>query len=180
MSLCFEIMNKDHVELAWSFSVNPEKCDYPDVFRNQLISAFADMCSGNSVTHVVIDKNDTNKVIAGFVTLRASAYLKQYPDEENFTASSAIEIQCLAVDKNYEKRGIGTALVYKAITIAYELCKKYIGVNYIVLRSNKSAISFYTRKSIGFTKLSSIGKLASEKWNEDCVPLIVKIEPENI
>lgn len=176
MSLYFEVMNKDHVKLAWSFSVNPDKCDSPEVFKNQLISAFTDMSSGNSVTHVLIDESGTNKVIAGFITLRASAYLKQYPDEENFTASSAIEIQCLAVDKNYEKRGIGTALVGKAIMIACELCKNYIGVNYIVLRSNKSAVSFYTRKSIGFTKLSSIGKLASEKWNEDCIPLIVKID----
>ena len=173
-------MNKDHVKLAWSFSVNPEKCDSPDVFKNHLISAYNDMCLGNSVTHVLIDEKGLNKIIAGFITLRASAYLTQYPGEENFAASSAIEIQCLAVDKNYERRGIGTDLVAKAIMIAYELCKKYIGVNYIVLRSNKSAVSFYTRKDIGFKKLSAIGKLASEKWNEDCVPLIVKIHPENI
>ena len=177
MQLHFEVFDKDHVKLAWSFSVNPDKCDSPDIFTEQLIAAYSDMTLGNSVTHILIDENDDNKAIAGFVTLRASAYLQQYPGEETFTAAPAIEIQCLAVDKRYERKGIGTLLVAKAITIAAELSKSYIGVKYLVLRSNKKAVSFYTRKMFGFEKLNNIGKLASENWNADCIPLIAKIEP---
>ena len=175
MSLYFDIMREDHVELAWSFSVNPQKCDDPEVFKNQLIGAFGDMKSGNSVTHVFIDDSNNKKAIVGFVTLRASAYLTQYPDDDNFNAKPAIEILCLAVDEKFEGKGIGTALIKQAIIIADELREKYIGVQYIVLRSNKKSLSFYKRKKIGFMKLSVIGKLAADNWNKDCEPLIAKL-----
>ena len=175
MALYFDIMKKDHVGLAWSFSVNPQKCDNPEIFRLQLVGAISDMEAGNSVTHIFIDDSNGKKAIAGFVTLRASAYLTLYPGDENFNAHPAIEIQYLAVDERFEGQGIGTLLVKQAIVLADELRQKYIGVQYIVLRSNRKSLSFYKRKTFGFKELSKVGKLAADNWNKDCEPLIVRL-----
>ena len=40
---------------------------------------------------------------------------------------------------------------------------------------NKKSLSFYTRRAIGFKKLSEIGKLSADNWNKDCEPLIIKL-----
>jgi len=177
MSVNFEIMNKDHVKLAWSFSVNESSCANHELFENFIkFSALTDMASGNNVTHVLVDNNEKTKekIMIGFVALRASSYIMQCHGESEANGDPALEIQYLAVDKKYEHQGNGTLLVSKVIDLAAQLCEKYIGVNYIVLRSDEKAVKFY--ETIRFKKLSEIGKIPSGEWNANCTPLIAKIE----
>lgn len=54
----------------------------------------------------------------------------------------------MAVDCDYEKRGVGTSLLYAALGIALNVSEK-VGCRYMTVDSKKEAIGFYKKK--GFT-----------------------------
>lgn len=169
-------MNPDFAGLAWKFQVNPDSCENPGHYESYLrFNAIQDHTCGMGTTHVMIEENANQNEdrIMGFVTLKASSLVKVFDDYRE--GHAALEITELAVDKDYERRGIGTALIGIAVLKAIELNEDHIGIEYLTLCSDKASIGFYTSNNIGFEKMVDYYELPREQWNQHCAPLMLKL-----
>ena len=99
-----------------------------------------------SKTHVCMYKNH----VVGFITLLADTIQVKSIDEVDcvegygYKKYPAIKLARLAVDKKFEKRGIGSFLLLVSIGKAISICDS-IGCRYITVDSKKEAIRFYEK-----------------------------------
>ena len=164
----FTVIDKDHVGLAGSFSVNPSSCENSEFYRDYLLyTALNDLYTGKNTTHLFVDE-EANRIM-GFVSLRASAIISE-GDCENMTGIPALEVSVLAVDKDYTGQGVGSALIDYVIAQADELHRQYMGLQYIVLAADKNAVGFYKR--MGFVSIENRwNRIPKENWSAECVPM---------
>ena len=161
--------------LAFSFKVNPASCGNPEHFENYIrFCAITDNGSGYAKTHVALDER--SHCILGFVTLKATALLFDDSDAGGKTIQSgypALEVVNLAVAQDYERMGVGRALVDFALTTADTLCDQYIGVRYIVLAADSKAQGFY--EHMGFGPIEEYREMPIDRQSSDCVPMMTQI-----
>lgn len=171
----FTIIDKENVGLAEKFSVNPDSCDNSDFYREYLqYSAVSDLHTGKNTTHLLIDE-DSNRIM-GFVALRASAIISQ-GENDSTLGIPALEVSVLAVDREYERRGVGTALIDYVIAQADELHRQHVGLQYIILAADKLATGFY--EHMAFTRIEDRwNKMPKENWSANCVPMALFLDFE--
>lgn len=170
MKLKNELLNSENVGLAWTFNVSPSSCDNPEYYRNFVtLCAMDEAKAGLSRTHMFIDE-EKNK-LAGYISLRASALF--YEDEGKIRAKPAVEISELAVDENYERKGVGTEMFSYAVFTADNLRDCVMGVSHIILCADPMAVEFY--KKLGFDEISSGYKVPRDGWNDNCVPMYIRL-----
>lgn len=171
---CFTVVNPENIGLAEKFSVNPDSCDNPDFYSSYLrYTAISDLHSGKTTTHLFIDE-DAQRVM-GYVALRASAIISN--SEDHIIGTPALEVFVLAVDKEYERRGVGSALIDYVLTLANELHENVAGLQYIILAADKKAINFYIK--VHFSPIeNSWDKIPKENWSASCEPMIFKLNFE--
>lgn len=179
MELSLKLFNTKMIGLAWSFQVSPNSCTNPAYYEEYIkFNAIGDYQKGVGVTHTLVDIE--NERIAGFVTLRATSLVSIGRDNVKMVEPS-LEIAELAVDKDYERRGVGTALIEISIGIADELRKMHIGIRHIVVCADESAVGFYKKQ--GFGELSTLYEVLHDGWNDDCDALYITLPeatlPEN-
>lgn len=173
MRLETEQLNPDNAGLAWGFHVSPDSCDNPDYYNNYIrFCAFSDYQSGVGVTHLLIDKESGNNVLAGYVTLRATSLVSSGADGVK-NVQPALEIAELAVHEDYERNGVGLGLIAIAVDMADSLRRKSIGIKYILVCSDPKSIGFYEKS--GFVKLSSLYEALHDGWNNHCEPLFITL-----
>jgi GNAT superfamily N-acetyltransferase len=112
-----------------------------DAFKNQeeLISKTYLCCHSEQLVGYITLTTDIIKKEEVLRGKRVSAPYKEYP---------AIKIARLAVDKNYERRGVGRFLLLVAVGKAVKISKE-VGCRFITVDSKKESIEFY--KKGGFT-----------------------------
>ncbi len=171
----FEIINKENVGLANGFSVNPSSCENSAFYKEYLQwSALSDLYAGRTTTHLFIDELQNR--IMGFVALRASAIISR-GDGESVTGIPAMEVFMLAVDKDYEGRRVGTALIDYVIYQASLLHEEHIGLQYIILAADKKAIGFYEKMS--FVPLEKPwNRSPKENRSVSCAPMSLLLDFE--
>jgi len=175
MPIYRELMTAQHAGIARSFKVNPEHCDNPEHYETYITQdCFADYIQGMGVTHAFVSENEEtgDKVIAGYITLRASSLTMDMDDYK--AGYPALEISELAVDSNFEGSGLGTDMVKTAIAEAMDLNDTIIGFRYVVLCADSAAVGFYSK--LGFTKIPSYQEIPREHRNKNCVPMMLKIK----
>lgn len=166
----FELFSQKHVGLAWNFRVNPNSCANPLHYEYYLrLIAFEDMKEGRGTTHVFADDN----AIHGFVTLRASSLIRTI--DGTTKGDSALEIAELAVAESSERLGVGSLLIDFAFMIAADLNENSIGIRYIVLCADHASVDFY--KKLNFSPVADFGEIPREGWNDDCVPMFIRLSP---
>jgi len=169
----FTQFNSEHSGLAFNFQVNPDSCGNPEHYETYLrFIALTDRRIGKGVTHILVhdDKSNT-KAIAGFITLRSSSLISENGDE--ITGRSAIEIAEIAVDKLYERKGYGTALLDFVFLLVDDIRTKTIGIEYIVACADTASVSFYEKNN--FVRISEYYEVPREGWNRNCIPMVLKL-----
>lgn len=171
----FTVVDKENVGLTVNFSVNPLSCENGDFYKEYLqLSALSDLYTGKNTTHLFIDEN-ANRIM-GFVSLRASAIISK-GDGESMTGIPSLEVSVLAVDKDYEKQGVGRALIDYVVYQADELHKQFIGLQHIVLAADRKAVGFY--KHLNFVPIENRwDQISKENWSSDCVPMSLYLDFE--
>lgn len=172
----FEKLSIENVGLAAGFSVNPSSCGNSDFYREYLLyNAISDQNSGRNTTHLFIDK-DANRIM-GFVSLRASSLLKQR-DGGKYLGAPALEVSVLAVDREYERRGVGSALIDFVLSEVAELHEHFLGIQYIILAADEKAIGFYEK--MGFTLFANYWEgIPKDNWSLDCDPMFMELDFES-
>lgn len=66
----------------------------------------------------------------------------------DFSEYPAVEILYFAIDKTYQKRGLGFTLMIHALTTINETVHQHVGASLVTLTSLDSAVGFY--KKAGF------------------------------
>jgi GNAT superfamily N-acetyltransferase len=162
----------DDAGLTYSFYVNPDSCSDPAIHERYLsFSALTDNAEGNSKTHVYIEEDEHTKIIIGFISLRCSSLF--FKHEDAFTGHPVLEVFDLAVHKDFERQGIGTALIDYALLQAMEINTHHAGVRHLVLFSDPKSEGFYLRQ--GFRRISEMYDIPDSIWNRDCVPMIINL-----
>lgn len=163
--------------MAWQFRVNPDSCGNPKHYEEYIrLNAIADRISRQGLTYILVEsEGEQKKAICGFITMRASSVIKEYDNE--IIGDAALEITELAVDARYERQGIGTLLLALAISTANDINNAYASVRYIALCADKKAVPFY--ELFGFEQLSAYGDIPRDGWNNDCVPMKLKLPEIN-
>ena len=170
-----KLFNQELAGLAWKFQVSPKSCNNQEYYNEYIrYSAIGDQQKGVGVTRVLVDTESER--IAGYVTLRATSLVSEGENHVKLVEPS-LEIAELAVDAEFERQGIGSALIGIAIDVADELRKNYLGIRHLVVCADGSAIDFY--KKLGFGELSTLYEVLHDGWNDHCDPLYITL-PENI
>lgn len=171
----FTVINKENAGLAGQFSVNPASCENSSFYKNYLqFSALSDLYSGKNTTHLFIDE-DAGRIM-GFVSLRASSIISM-GENSSVEGVPALEVSVLAVDEEYERRGVGRALIDYVISQADELHKQYVGLQYVILAADKLATGFYKR--MDFVSLEDRwNRIPKENWSANCVPMSLYLDFE--
>lgn len=158
--------------LAWKFQVNPSSCGNHDHYEQYIrLIALDDRRRGKGVTYAFLRHKDESSDLLGYITLRAASYTEII--EETVYGKPALEIFELAVSKDAEGTGVGTALVKFAIAKAWDWKLNVLGIEYITLCSDQNAVPFYER--FGFGRVDAHGEIPREQWNKDCVPMFLKL-----
>lgn len=176
MSYSHVLMGIEYFGLALNFNVSPNSCDNPEHYENYLrFCAIEDYKNGRGVTHLFVNVDeDGNEIeIAGFVTLRATSLISESENGVPVVHPS-LEIAELAVNKNHEKRGVGSALVNLALCMADELRTEKLGIKYVVLCADPKAIGFYENKH-KFEKIGELYQTPREGWNESCEAMYITL-----
>lgn len=173
----FDICSKETAAMALSFTVNPKSCENSAFYTDYLrYSALSDQTAGRSTTHVFID--DDNHKIMGFVSLRASSILS-IEEKGGILGSPALEISVLAVDREYEGRGVGTALIDCALAEAAHLHEEHLGIQSIVLAADQRSVGFYLKNEFQEMDRAAFEQyLPRENWNQSCVPMCMELNFE--
>lgn len=109
----------------------------------------------------------------GFVSLRATSFIEDSFSEDGskiILGIPSLEIFELAVDKDYEGRGVGTDLIGIAFEKATKL-RKDIGIQRVVLCAAKESVGFYERKPHQFNKLEDYYCIPRDNTNQFCVSM---------
>jgi len=178
MAYYLDLMDNKHIELAQKFRVNQDSCSNPLHYEHYLkFCALSDKKAGKGVTHIFIDRDDSTSEerIMGFITLKSSSITMFYEDTNKLVGRPALEISELAVDADYERRGIGTLLVKYAVGVAVNLNDSFLGIEYVTLCADPSVVDFYLRDELEFKKLEDFYELPREYWNLNCIPLALKL-----
>lgn len=171
--LVHELLNMDNIGLARNFRVNPSSCGNSSYYHEYLaFSAMGELTTGRGMTHLLIDS--LNHRIAGYVTLRTASLVSADAKGLNRNGKPVIEISELAVDRDYERHGVGTELLNLTIMIADDLRRNQIGFCGIVVCADPSAVSFY-KDHYGFVALSSVYEMLHDGWNDRCIPLYLQL-----
>lgn len=172
-----ELLSQENVGLAWQFNVNPESCAHPEFYRNHLIfNALYEKQNGYTTTHLLIDKVENR--IMGFVSLRTSSVLTRHESGKTL-GDPAIEISVLAVDQDYERRGVGRSLILHAISEAMILHENHLGVRNVILAADAKAVKFYEK--MGFSQLDQTwdSDIPRETWNLTCRQMCMRLIFDN-
>ena len=164
-------LKKKHLFATHKFCTNPDSCTNAEFYNNHLkYTAYGDYIDGKATTHILWD--DDSLSIIGYVSVRCSSLILG-TDSTAFWGKSALEITALAIDKQWEHMGYGEILISELIYIAYELCKKYTGVEAIVVAAAEEAKGFYEK--VGFSELSDLYEIPAESFGETYVPMLFKL-----
>lgn len=167
-----ELFHEGLVGLAWAFQVNPSSCGNSGHYEQYLrLVALNDQTSGRGTTHVFIRNENGKDRILGFITLRATSFIKTYENE--LRGNPALEILELAVAKDYEHQGIGSTLVKYAFTTAFDLNAETLGIQYVLLCADEQAEGFY--RTFGFERVEDHDSVPRDGWNVHCVPMFIKL-----
>jgi|GEM_PF-3292783 hypothetical protein len=135
--------------------------------------------NGIGNTFLLLCNQEGNIDIVCYYTLRANSLCI------NHEYIPVIEISRFAVNKDYQRQGIGTSCILNVIVNKVLDVKKHIGVaGILVFADTQESLSFY--KKIGFKDFSDIqdGKnkilVVDDGFNEDCHVLILGVDKNNI
>lgn len=171
----FEQFQGSHQGFARIFSVNPNSCGNPAHFKEYLLcNAMSDSLTGMGVTHVLAQHDDEGNptAILGYVTLKTSSLL--YRTESGYSGKPALEISELAVNRQFERQGIGRLLLDYALFCCREI-QKSAGVMYLLVYAEPQAVEFYSRV-LNFEKMGDLYEIPNEVWNANCVPMLLKFD----
>lgn len=173
-SAYFTVISKENIGLANKFTVNPASCENSEFYRDYLqFTALSDLYSGKNTTHLFVDEK-ANRIM-GFVSLRASSIISE--GDHNILGIPALEVMVLAVDQDYERRGVGSALIDYVISQADELHKNFIGIQHIILAADPLAVGFYGK--MGFVSIEDRwNRIPKESWSADCSPMSLFLDFE--
>lgn len=174
MEIKFERLTTENYHLTRDFRVNPSSCKDPGYFSWYLqFAALPDWQKGLSTTHMMVQRGDGEDKILGYISLRASSYIKNTGDA--LLGEPAIEVFELAVADGMERCGIGSALIRLAIGIAMLTRESNMGIRYLLVCATKDALPFYEKK---FHKMSSYGEIPRDQMNQTCIPMIMELPIE--
>lgn len=154
MSFLTELLSSQHRKA--DFTCGKELLDI--YFREQ---AKQDVKRMLSACFVLPDKD--GKTVAGYYTLSNSTiplelvpekYRKKLP--KSYKSIPATLLGRLAVDKNFQGKGLGKLLLIDALKRSYEISSKIGSFAVVVDPIDEEAEAFY--ESFGFTKLPDSGK----------------------
>lgn len=164
--------------MAGLFTVNPASCTNSNFYGEFLrYSALSEQNAGRSTTHVFLDEKQNR--IMGFVSLRANSILS-IEDGGTILGSPALEIFVLAVDQEYEGRGVGSALIDNVLAEAAHLHEKHMGIQNIVLAADHQSVGFYEKNDFAAMSRDAFEQhLPRENWNQNCIPMYMELSFEN-
>lgn len=132
--------------------------------------AFQDNLNRNVRAFLIIEQK-SDKII-GYYTLRSSSIKSEgeyYP---------VIEIARLAIHKDYQKQGLGTAIILGLIGQKVYKISELIGIKGILVFADSDAIDFY-RKRVGFVELTKNSiEVIEDNYRDDCTALILKTDDD--
>lgn len=173
----FEAFSIEMVGLAFKFEVNPSSCGNAAYFSDYLkYNALHDSSTGRGITHVLVEEtDDSNKVIIGYVTLKSTALFTdiEVDGQSRISGEPALEISNLAVHKDYEKQGIGSALIDFVVDMAAEIGSNHVAIKHIVLAADEMAEGFYKKKDFNYFR--DYFDMPRSYENVGCTPMFMTL-----
>lgn len=127
-------------------------------------------------TYVMID--NANHRIIGYYNIGTG----HIEDNMHIRMGGTMYINCLAVDKHYQKQKIESGFYYSDILLGdcikriHNLRNEYIGFAFVTLSSTDEGYYLYDRN--GFCKLEDDMKIAKNIGEDTCIPMYLPLDYE--
>lgn len=127
-------------------------------------------------TYVMIDEK--NRRIIGYYNISTG----HIEDETHIRMGGTIYINCLAIDKQYQKRKIESGAYYSDILLADCLQRindfrdEFVGFGFVTLSSTKEGYRLYERN--GFFELEDEMHMAKNSGENTCIPMYLPLDYE--
>lgn len=105
--------------------------------------ALEDSTKNEATTTLVVKKYRSQLCLLGYYTLKNTALL--FKPDQNLRGYPAIEIMYLAIDKRFQRQGIGTKVLQRIIYQTIQLSDSFSAVTVLVLSSKNCAAEFYKK-----------------------------------
>lgn len=103
-------------------------------------------------------------------------------NEANIRIGGTVYINCLAIDRKYQKKKLGSARYYSDILFGdclqrmIDLRDNYIGFAFLTLSSTDEGYNLYSRN--GFCELETDMKMAKNTGEDTCIPMYLPLDYE--
>lgn len=136
--------------------------------------ALEDQKKNEATTTLVVRKYRSQLCLLGYYTLKNTALL--FKPDHTLRGFPAIEIMYLAVQRDVQRRGIGTRILQRIIYQAFELSRTFSAITVIVLSSKKCAADFYRKNH--FRELGEYLDMLYDPCREDTTSLFLNLSIE--
>ena len=127
-------------------------------------------------TYVMVDIE--NQRIIGYYNISTG----HIEDETGVRMGGTVYINCLAIDKQYQKRKIESGFYYSDVLLGdcfkriNDLRDECIGFGFVTLSSTDEGYNLYTRN--GFCELENDMKMAKNTGEDTCIPMYLPLDYE--
>jgi len=105
--------------------------------------ALEDYRRNEATTTLVVKKYRNQLCLLGYYTLKNTSLL--FRPDQTLRGYPAIEIMYLAVQKEHQRKGIGSRILRGIIYRAYQLSRNFSAVTVLILSSKNCAAEFYKK-----------------------------------
>jgi GNAT superfamily N-acetyltransferase len=163
------LFSEGHLDLVQNFSCGKEGLD--NFLKEQAID---DQKEHKSTTTLVIRRYRDKITLIGFYTLKNTSLL--FKPDNKLRGYPAIEIVYFAVDKRFQRKGLGSKILKTIIFRAIELSKNFSAVAALVLSSENDVVDFYKKNR--FKDFSVFFDLLYDDCREETTSLFLNLVVE--
>ncbi len=136
--------------------------------------ALEDYRKNEATTTLVVKKYRSQLCLLGYYTLKNTSLL--FRPDQTLRGYPAIEIMYLAVQRNHQRKGIGTRILRGIIYRAYQLSREFSAVTVLILSSKKCAAEFYKKNS--FQELAPFLDMLYDPCRAETIALFLNLNFE--
>ncbi len=126
----------------------------------------------HKATTTLIVKNYRGKTtLIGYYTLKNTCIL--FRSANTLRGYPAIEIVFLAIDKKYQRKGIGSKILKKIIYKSIEISRSFSAITVLILSSEKDVVGFYKKNR--FIDFPDVFEILHDDCRKATIPLLLNL-----
>ncbi len=159
-------LTEENIDLVSGFCCGKEGLD--NYLKEQ---ALKDQEDHKATTTLIIKTYKGITSLIGFYTLKNTCIL--FRSANTVRGYPAIEIVFLAIDKKYQRKGLGSKVLKKIIYKSIEISRSFSAITVLILSSEQDAVGFYKKNR--FIDFPYVFEILYDDCRTSTIPLLLNL-----